>query len=99
MARYRPIIGEWYRTPEGDVFEVVAIDLDDGEIEIQYADGSVEALDLESWFMLAALPSPPPEDWSGPLDLAPEDLQDLEDYTLAHMREGYDYLNDVDGLG
>lgn len=98
MARYQPIIGEWYRTLEGEVFEVVAIDLDDGDIELQYVDGSVEELDLESWILLAALPAAPPEDWSGALDLAREDFMELEGYNLAHMRKGYDYLNDVDGL-
>lgn len=98
MARYQPIIGEWYSTLEGDVFEVIAIDLDDGDVEIQYVDGSIEAYDLESWVLLAALPAAPPEDLSGPLDLPREDLMDLEEYHPAHMREGYDYLNDVDGL-
>lgn len=98
MARYQPLVGEWYRTLEGEVFEVVAIDLEDDDIEIQYVDGSVEELDLESWIQLAVLPSAPPKDWSGPLDLAREDLMELEDYSPAYMRKGYDYLNDVDWL-
>jgi hypothetical protein len=42
-----PVIGEWYRRPGGETFEVVAIDPDDRTIEIQYFDGTVEELELE----------------------------------------------------
>ena len=98
MARYQPVIGEWYQTPEGDVFEVVAFDGDGDAIEIQYVDGALEELYLDTWNQLAVEPAAPPEGWTGPMDVAREDLSDLEEHQLSHMREGYDYLNDVDGL-
>ncbi len=42
-------IGEWYRARGGELLEVVAIDEDDGTIEVQYFDGTVEELDLADW--------------------------------------------------
>ena len=45
----QPGIGEWYRIRGGDQFEVVAIDEDDGTIEVQYSDGTVAELDLGDW--------------------------------------------------
>src|SRR5262245_41232301 len=50
MAAPQPSIGDWYRQKEGGaLFEVVAYDDDDGTIEIQYFDGTVEEMDIEDW--------------------------------------------------
>lgn len=98
MARYQPAIGEWYQTPEDDLFEVVAYDPEGDTIEIQHADGALEELDLDTWNQLALIPAGPPEDWTGPLDVAPEDLDDLEEHQQTRRPEGYDYLNDIDRL-
>jgi hypothetical protein len=45
----QPDIGEWYCIRGGDQFEVVAVDEDDGTIEVQYFDGTVEELDMGDW--------------------------------------------------
>ena len=42
MSNPAPVVGQWYARPGGDSFEVVAIDRDDGTIEIQYFDGTIE---------------------------------------------------------
>ncbi len=68
-----PVIGEWYRKPRGNLFEVVAIDNDDGTIEIQHFDGTVEEFDLENWRDQMFQTAEAPEDWSGSLDIEPED--------------------------
>lgn len=70
---YPPVVGDWYRNLKGELFEVVAIDDEDGTVSIQYFDGSLEATDLDSWFELTVEPVEPPEDWSGPLDIERED--------------------------
>jgi hypothetical protein len=44
-----PIVGDWYRS-HGQLFEVVAIDDDEGIVEIQHADGDLEEMDLEDWY-------------------------------------------------
>jgi hypothetical protein len=64
-----PIVGNWYEhLDRGQAFEVVALDEDGGTIEVQYFDGSVEEIGLESWYELEIEPSEPPEDWTGAMD-------------------------------
>ena len=69
----QPDIGEWYRVRGGDLLEVVAIDEDDGTIEVQHFDGTVEELDLEDWEAQRAggeiENADAPEDWSGSVDV------------------------------
>ena len=36
MAVAYPVIGKWFRRRNGTLFEVVAVDEDDGTIEIQF---------------------------------------------------------------
>jgi hypothetical protein len=68
----QPGIGEWYRIRGGDQFEVVAIDEDDGTIEVQYSDGTVEELDLGDWEAQQTSgnveEADAPDDWSGSAD-------------------------------
>lgn len=71
--QYRPEIGDWYETAAGDLFEVVAFDEDEATVEIQYFDGAIEELDMETWLELELMAVEPPEDYSGSLDLARED--------------------------
>jgi len=73
MAAPIPDIGAWYRLDSGEAFEVVACDTDDGTIEIQYFDGTVEELDIEDWELHGEERRleevEPPEDWSGSVDV------------------------------
>src|SRR4051812_49051957 len=73
----KPIIGHWYRIQGSDSFEVVAVDDDDGTIELQYFDGTVEEMDIEDWQAekeAGALEEiEPPEDWTGSVDVDAED--------------------------
>jgi hypothetical protein len=68
MANPAPVVGKWYARPGGDSFEIVAFDADDGTIEIQYFDGTIEELDVEDWREEQILPAEPPEDWTGSVD-------------------------------
>src|SRR5438046_10449898 len=69
MATPQPAIGDWYRSSGGALFEVVALDDDDGTIEIQYFDGTVEEMDIEDWAPQwedgALEAAAAPADWSG----------------------------------
>ena len=73
----KPTIGNWYRIQGSDSFEVVAYDEDDGTIELQYFDGTVEEMDIEDWHAekeAGALEEiEPPEDWTGSVDVDPEE--------------------------
>lgn len=78
MAVPQPDIGNWYRRSNGgELFEVVAVDDDDGTLEIQYFDGTVEEMDIEDWEAQwedgAIEAGEAPEDWTGSVDVEPED--------------------------
>lgn len=73
MAIQYPIIGHWFRRPNGTLFEVVAIDEDAATVEIQQFDGTIDELDLERWPDLLLTEVSAPEDWSGSVDMDPED--------------------------
>jgi len=79
-TQVEPEIDGWYKNSEGLSFEVIAVDEDEGMVEIQHFDGAVEELDLESWYALDLTPREPPEDWSGPFDdLEKDDMGDTEE--------------------
>lgn len=60
-----PSVGNWYQYPEdGERFEVLEVDEDRGVIEIQYADGERDEIDLEEWGDLEVDLTDPPEDWA-----------------------------------
>ena len=73
MAVAYPVIGKWFRRPNGNMFEVVAVDEDDHTIEIQHFDATIEEVDLEAWSELFTVEISAPEDWSGSVDMDPED--------------------------
>jgi hypothetical protein len=73
MAVVYPVIGKWFRRRSGNTFEVVAVDEDDGTIEIQHFDGTIEEVELESWRDLLTVEVGAPEDWSGSVDMDPDD--------------------------
>ena len=73
MAMQYPTIGSWFRRPNGTLFEVVAVDEDDGTIEIQQFDGTIGEVDIENWPRLLLVEISAPEDWSGSVDMDPDD--------------------------
>ncbi len=79
-----PRIGDWYKSTIGDAFEIVASDDDDDTLELQYYDGTIEELDRETWETLHPEPVEPPEDWSGSMDVSPEDTAGTEIWTETH---------------
>ena len=74
MAVQYPMIGQWFRRPNGTLFEVVAIDEEDRTVELQQFDGTLDEVDVESWPDLFLVEVSAPEDWSGSVDMDPEDF-------------------------
>ena len=74
MAVVYPVIGHWYRRRNGSVFEVVAVDQQDSTVELQYFDGTIDEVDLETWPTLLLETVDAPGDWSGSVDMDPEDF-------------------------
>jgi len=91
MATLHPTIGAWYRLDGGELFEVVAYDADDGTIEVQYFDGTVEEMEREDWDLQAEEnrleEGEAPDDWSGSVDVD-ADLADFE--RVSRSAEDYE---------
>ncbi|MDH5445959.1 MAG: hypothetical protein OEY52_10400 [Gammaproteobacteria bacterium] len=96
MSELAPKVGSWYRNLEdGRLFEVVAMDEDDGTIEIQYFESEIEELDTDTWGELVLEFTAAPEDWSGPYDdLISDDMGDTED--AHHPQNWSDPMKDFD---
>ena len=91
MSNPAPVVGNWYARSGGDSFEVVAIDRDDSTIELQYFDGTIEELDFDEWREEEIVAASPPEDWTGSVDVDPEDTEnefDLAPGVDNNRREG-----------
>jgi len=86
MAIQYPVIGHWFRRPNGTLFEVVAIDEDDATVEIQQFDGTIDEVDIDRWPELLLMEVSAPEDWSGSVDMDPEDYVGRKD---SEMPNGY----------
>ena len=84
-----PVIGEWYEDIQKRRFEVVAVDED--TVEIQYYDGDVEEVDMESWYLMNNVPAAAPSDASGPYD----DL-DMEEFGPAEEDHSSDWQQMLD---
>ena len=83
MFTLAPVVADWYRSVNGTLLEVVAIDADEGTIEVQHFDGTVEEFDLESWTEQQLVRAQPPEDWTGSVDVEPEDYESEREVTAA----------------
>ena len=75
MANPAPVIGEWYRRTGGDSFAVGATAPDARTLEHQALDGTVEEIELEEWREAEIESCEAPEDWTGSLDVEPEDTE------------------------
>jgi len=92
-TEYEPRVGDWYTNATAEIFEIVAYDEEDQTLEIQYFDGTVEELDLDTWYEMDIEPTAPPEDWSGSLDIERDDYGvDLD------TKAGGNRLNPLDDL-
>ena len=93
-----PIIGHWHKNRElTDIFEIVAIDEDDKLIEIQYFDGQIAEIDLDSWKDSRPVEVAEPEDFSGAYEIPKEDLSDYKD-DIIHPNSWNNPTNAVDNL-
>ncbi len=95
MSAETPLIGHWYRRGNFKLFEVVALDEQDKTIELQHFDGTIEEVDLEAWAELLTVEIAAPEDWSGSVDMDPDDYVGLkEDEIPPGFHELFEFLND-----
>jgi Family of unknown function (DUF6763) len=81
-----PSIENWYKTSEGNMFEVIAVDEQDDAIGIQYLDGSLDELDSDTWLGLDPKVIDPPREFMG------------DTYEGDEGGENYDEISDLDNI-
>jgi len=86
MAIQYPVIGQWFSRPNGTLFEVVAVDETAATVEVQQFDGTIDEFDIERWPELLLREISGPDDWSGSVDMDPEDYVGRKD---TEMPSGY----------
>jgi hypothetical protein len=78
---YAPVPGKWFENKEEEeTFRVLSVDEDDELVEIEYLDGEIEELDLDTWHELDLEPTDEPEGWSDDADDGEEEEEDDEDF-------------------
>ena len=97
MSReYAPVPGKWYENKEEDeTFRVLSVDEDDELVEIEYLDGEIEELDLDTWHELDLKPTEEPEGWSDDADDDEEEEED-EDFDDDEDEDDDDDEDDED---
>jgi hypothetical protein len=79
---YEPVPGQWYENvEEEESFRVLSVDEDSELVEIEYLDGDVEEIDLETWHEMDLERTEEPEGWTGSAeeDEEEEKEKDLDD--------------------
>jgi uncharacterized protein DUF6763 len=76
---YEPVAGQWYENlEEEESFRVLSVDEDSELIEIEYLDGDIEEIDLETWHEMDLDRIEEPEGWSESDD--EDEAEDDEDW-------------------
>ncbi len=98
MAReYEPVVGQWYENiDESESFRVLSVDEDAELIEIEYLDGDVEELDLETWQELDLDKIDQPEGWTGSRAADEDEEEEEEEEDEEELEEDEDEDDDDD---
>lgn len=80
MAReFEPVVGQWYENiDENESFRVLSVDEDAELVEIEYLDGDIEEIDLDTWAEFDLDKIEQPEGWSGE-DVGGDDDEEEEE--------------------
>jgi len=78
---YEPVVGQWYENiDENESFRVLSMDEDAEVVEVEYLDGDIEEIDLDTWAEFNLEKINQPEGWSGEdLKVEEEDDEDEDD--------------------
>ncbi len=95
MSRdYEPVPAQWYENlEEEESFRVLRVDEDSELIEIEYLDGDIEEIDLETWHEMDLERIQEPEGWSESDD---EDTDEDEEWDEEEDEDEDDWDDDED---
>ena len=96
MSRdYEPVPGQWYENlEEEEPFRVLSMDEDAELVEIEYLDGDIEEIDLETWHELDLEQTTEPEGWSETQEEDEDDEDDDDDWDDDEDDEDDDDLDE-----
>jgi hypothetical protein len=90
---YEPAKGQWYQNVEEDeTFRVLSVDEDAELVEIEYLDGDIEEMDIDTWHEMDLEKIEEPEGWADKDDEEDED----EDEDLDEDEDDDDWDDDDD---
>lgn len=91
---YDPVKGQWFEDlEENEIFLVLSVDPDEELVEIQYENGDIEEIDLDTWHELDLERTTEPEGWAS--DDGDEDEEE-EEADLEDDDEDWDEDEDDD---
>jgi hypothetical protein len=91
---YEPVPSQWYENvEEEESFRVLSVDEDSELIEIEYLDGDIEEIDLETWHEMDLERIEEPEGWSESDD---EDADEDEEEDEEDDEDEDDWDDDED---
>ena len=81
MSRdYDPVQGKWYQDlEENEIFQVLSVDPDEEIIELQYENGDIEEIDLDTWHELDLEHAEEPEGWASDDEEEDDEEEEEED--------------------
>lgn len=81
MSReFEPAVGQWYENiDENESFRVLSVDEDAELVELEYLDGDIEEIDLETWHELDLDKIDEPEGWAGSAEDEDDDEEEEEE--------------------
>ena len=93
MSRdYEPAKGQWYQNVEEDeTFRVLSVDEDAELVEIEYLDGDIEEMDIDTWHEMDLEKIEEPEGWA---DKDEEEDEEEEEEELDEDEDDDDWDDD-----
>jgi hypothetical protein len=77
---YEPVAGQWYENvEEDDSFRVLSVDEDAELVEIEYLDGEIEEIDLDTWHEMDLERIAEPEGWAAEDDDEEEEEEEEDE--------------------
>jgi len=91
-----PVVGAVYEDKDEQSFEVINFDEDEGVVELEYEDGSVDEIDIDSWYELEIerIEDDEDDDEDDEIEEEEEDEDDLDDDEDDDYDEDYDADDD-----
>ncbi|HEY7890170.1 MAG TPA: DUF6763 family protein [Steroidobacteraceae bacterium] len=98
MSRdYEPVPGQWYENLEDEEsFRVLTVDEDSELVEIEYLDGEIEEIDLETWHEMDLDRIDEPEGWAKTDEEEDEDEDEEEEEEEEDDEDDDDWDEDED---